>query len=333
MRSKDSRKSRSRSTSLEESAPAPPAPPGEKPLFPPGEKPSLAGFERLVRAKQSEIDMLVTMNEQLRLSLSRRGTRIRAAGIAAAPPRSAVAAVIAAAAAAPRSSHRSGAVAAPRRRRDRLTGAVPSPRRGGAAIVSPKRCRRLAAAAPRPRLTEAVPSPRRGGAAASSRRVRLGHRSETPRHRSMDKLERELGDLADALAKKDRQLRQAQLTIDDRDHELKQLGVVKSQSEGKDEAMKLAATQNREILRILQEANVKAQRLEKENAELRAELQRCNHFNDRRMRRSTAQNERLRLALKGAQSEITARRPSGIECPLGRALPSRRRHRRATPRK
>ena len=37
--------------------------------------------------------------------------------------------------------------------------------------------------------------------------------------------------------------------------------------------MKLAASQNREILRILQEANVKAQRLEKENSELRAELQ------------------------------------------------------------
>ena len=45
-----------------------------------------------------------------------------------------------------------------------------------------------------------------------------------------------------------------QISIDDRDHEIRQLSVVRSQSEGKDEAMKIAARQNREILRILQEA-------------------------------------------------------------------------------
>ena len=87
---------------------------------------------------------------------------------------------------------------------------------------------------------------------------------------SLDKLERELGDLANALAAKDKLLRAAQRKIDDREHELRQLGVVQSQSDGKDEAMKIAARQNREILRILQEANLKAQTLAEENAQSKA---------------------------------------------------------------
>jgi len=158
-------------------------------LFPPGEKPSLLGYERLVRTKQTEIDLVMTENEQLRLA--------------------------------------------------------------------------------------------------------------------MDRLERELGTLAEALQAKDRQLRQAQVTIDDRDHEIRQLSVVRSQAEGKDEAMKIASRQNREILRILQEANLKATTLAEENARMKAELQREYVFGERRMRRSTQQNERLRNALHGAQQEIT----------------------------
>ena len=84
--------------------------------------------------------------------------------------------------------------------------------------------------------------------------------------------------------------------VHDRDHEIRQLSVVRSQSEGKDEAMKIAARQNREILRILQEANLKAQTLAEENARLKGELQREYVFGERRMRRSTQQNERLRRA-------------------------------------
>ena len=158
-------------------------------LFPPGEKPSLLGYERLVRTKQTEIDLVMTENEQLRLA--------------------------------------------------------------------------------------------------------------------MDRLERELGTLAEALQAKDRQLRQAQVTIDDCDHEIRQLSVVRSQAEGKDEAMKIASRQNREILCILQEANLKATTLAEENARMKAELQREYVFGERRMRRSTQQNERLRNALHGAQQEIT----------------------------
>ena len=52
--------------------------------------------------------------------------------------------------------------------------------------------------------------------------------------------------------------------------------------------MKIAARQNREILRILQEANFKCTKLEAENAKLSGELQRERHFNERRMRRSTS---------------------------------------------
>ena len=106
------------------------------PLFPPGEKPSLKGYERLVHTKQTEIDLVMTENAQLRLA--------------------------------------------------------------------------------------------------------------------MDRLERELTTLAEALQEKDKEVRRMQTSIDDRDHEIRQLSVVRSQSEGKDEAMKIAARQNREILRILQ---------------------------------------------------------------------------------
>ena len=122
---------------------------------------------------------------------------------------------------------------------------------------------------------------------------------------SLDKLERELGDLANALAAKDKLLRAAQRKIDDREHELRQLGVVQSQSDGKDEAMKIAAMQNRNILMILQEANLKCENLERENRTLKAELQRVTFFNEKRMQRSVAQNERLRTSLKFAQKEIT----------------------------
>ena len=83
---------------------------------------------------------------------------------------------------------------------------------------------------------------------------------------AMDRLERELTTLAEALQEKDKEVRKMQTSIDDRDHEIRQLSVVRSQSEGKDEAMKIAARQNREILRILQEANLKAQTLAEENA-------------------------------------------------------------------
>ena len=159
------------------------------PLFPPGEKPSLKGYERLVHTKQTEIDLVMTENAQLRLA--------------------------------------------------------------------------------------------------------------------MDRLERELTTLAEALQEKDREVRKMQISIDDRDHEIRQLSVVRSQSEGKDEAMKIAARQNREILRILQEANLKAQTLAEENARLKGELQREYVFGERRMRRSTQQNERLRRALEGAQHEIS----------------------------
>ena len=69
---------------------------------------------------------------------------------------------------------------------------------------------------------------------------------------AMDRLERELTTLAEALQEKDKEVRKMQMSIDDRDHEIRQLSVVRSQSEGKDEAMKIAARQNREILRILQ---------------------------------------------------------------------------------
>jgi hypothetical protein len=122
---------------------------------------------------------------------------------------------------------------------------------------------------------------------------------------SLDKLERELGDLANALAAKDKLLRAAQRKIDDREHELRQLGVVQSQSDGKDEAMKIAAMQNRSILQILQEANLKCENLERENRTQKAELQRVVFFNEKRMQRSVAQNERLRTSLKFAQKEIT----------------------------
>jgi len=158
-------------------------------LFPPGEKPSLKGYERLVHTKQTEIDLVMTENAQLRLA--------------------------------------------------------------------------------------------------------------------MDRLERELTTLAEALQEKDKEVRKMQLSIDDRDHEIRQLSVVRSQSEGKDEAMKIAARQNREILRILQEANLKAQTLAEENARMKGELQREYVFGERRMRRSTQQNERLRRALEGAQHEIS----------------------------
>ena len=90
------------------------------PLFPPGEKPSLKGYERLVHTKQTEIDLVMTENAQLRLA--------------------------------------------------------------------------------------------------------------------MDRLERELTTLAEALQEKDREVRKMQISIDDRDHEIRQLSVVRSQSEGKDEA-------------------------------------------------------------------------------------------------
>ena len=124
------------------------------PLFPPGEKPSLKGYERLVHTKQTEIDLVMTENAQLRLA--------------------------------------------------------------------------------------------------------------------MDRLERELTTLAEALQEKDKEVRRMQTSLDDRDHEIRQLSVVRSQSEGKDEAMKIAARQNREILRILQEANLKAQTLAEENARSQA---------------------------------------------------------------
>ena len=41
------------------------------PLFPPGEKPSLKGYERLVHTKQTEIDLVMTENAQLRLAMDR----------------------------------------------------------------------------------------------------------------------------------------------------------------------------------------------------------------------------------------------------------------------
>ena len=50
---------------------------------------------------------------------------------------------------------------------------------------------------------------------------------------------------------------------------------------------------------------MKAQTLAEENARLKGELQREYVFGERRMRRSTQQNERLRRALEGAQKEIT----------------------------
>ena len=131
---------------------------------------------------------------------------------------------------------------------------------------------------------------------------------------SLDRLERELGDLANALAAKDSLLRAAQRKIDDTEHEVRQLGVVQSQSDGKDEAMKIAAAQNRNILMILQEANLKCKNLEKENGDLKAELQRCSFFSEKRMQRSVAQNERLRTALKFAQKEITVNMLAKMSC-------------------
>ena len=50
---------------------------------------------------------------------------------------------------------------------------------------------------------------------------------------------------------------------------------------------------------------MKAQTLAEENARLKGELQREYVFGERRMRRSTQQNERLRRALEGAQHEIS----------------------------
>ena len=50
---------------------------------------------------------------------------------------------------------------------------------------------------------------------------------------------------------------------------------------------------------------MKAQTLAEENARLKGELQREYVFGERRMRRSTQLNERLRRALEGAQKEIT----------------------------
>ena len=122
---------------------------------------------------------------------------------------------------------------------------------------------------------------------------------------SVEALEDEIRTLTKTVESKDKEIKEMHRQLEKAQLEVHHLKGLKSEMLGKDEAIAMAAKQNRSLLQVLQEADAKCRELSKENGELRAEVKRHVTLSEKRLKRSNTQNDRLRTALRCAERHVT----------------------------